>query len=252
MSNNEQKIQSLLNEIDLTKTPQHVAIIMDGNGRWAKKKGLPRAAGHHSGVKSLKKIVIACKDLNIKYLTVYAFSTENWKRPQEEVSYLMKLLVNALKTEIKELHENKVKIKAIGRLEYLPEASQKAIKGAEKLTKDNEALTLVIALNYGGRAEIVDAVKKMLPDLQTGKMNINNLDETIFSEYLYNSEIPDPDLVIRTAGESRLSNFLLWQIAYSEFYITPVLWPDFDKNNLIEAIHNYQKRERRFGGINNK
>ncbi|MFC2158409.1 isoprenyl transferase [Acidobacteriota bacterium] len=236
----------LVDEIDFSQMPRHIAVIMDGNGRWAKKKKLPRIEGHRAGSKSVSETVEACAHLGVKYLTLYAFSKENWKRPKSEVDTLWKLLEDYLKKEEKVLTKNDFRLRVIGQIQDIPESTRKELKRVEELTKNNQRMSVVLALNYGGRAEIVDAVKRIVED--NGK-NVGSLDEAAFSRYLYTDGIPDPDLLIRTSGELRISNFLLWQIAYSEIWITPVYWPDFRKKELIQAILDYQKRDRRFGDI---
>ncbi|WP_320047308.1 isoprenyl transferase [uncultured Ilyobacter sp.] len=225
--------------------PNHIAIIMDGNGRWAKKRGLPRAMGHRAGAKALKKILTHAGELGIKYLTVYAFSTENWKRPQKEVDTLMKLFKEYLKNEKNNMMKNGVRLMVSGKKEGVKKELLEEIEKTEKLTKDNDRITLNIAFNYGGRSEIVDAVNKIIKD------GITEVTEESFSKYMY-SDIPDPELLIRTSGELRISNFLLWQIAYTELYITEQAWPDFDESELEKALNTYMKRERRFGGLNNE
>ena len=224
------------------KIPNHIAIIMDGNGRWAKSKGLPRTLGHREGAKTLRKILTHASQRGVKFLTVYAFSTENWKREKTEVDALMFLFKSCIKNERKNLMKNKVKFIVSGRVEGVSEGLLKEIKDLEKVTENNEGIVLNIAFNYGGRAEIIDAINKII------KEDKEEITEESFSKYLYN-DIPDPELVIRTSGEFRVSNFLLWQIAYSEFYITNLYWPDFNEEALDEAIDSYNKRERRFGGI---
>lgn len=238
-----------LNEIDRTKLPRHIAIIMDGNGRWATKRGLPRSYGHRAGVEALRDIVRICSDLGIRILTVYAFSTENWKRPREEVNFLMNLLIEYLNSEIDELYHNGVKINHLGSLQNLPPAVLKALKMGIERTRDNKGLTLNVALNYGGRQEIVDAVKYVVADVLEGRLSPDSIDEKAISDHLYTAGQPDPDLLIRLAGDFRVSNFLLWQFAYTEFWISPVMWPDFRKSDLINAILDFQRRERRFGGL---
>lgn len=225
--------------------PNHVAIIMDGNGRWAKKRGLPRAAGHKIGIESVRDIVETCSQLGIKFLTLYTFSTENWKRPKDEVSTLMRLLLRSLKKEIEELNKNNVKLSAIGNIASLPVEVQDELNDAIAKTKNNKGLVLNLALSYSGRWEIIEAVKKII----NGNLKADEINETLFSEFLTTKDIPDPDLLIRTSGEVRVSNFLLWQIAYSEIFITDTLWPDFRRKYLYEAIKNFQKRERRFGKV---
>lgn len=244
----ESDLEDLLAQLDPGRLPMHIAIIMDGNGRWAKRKGLPRAAGHRAGVESLRDIVDCCSSVGIKYLTVYAFSTENWKRPQEEVNILMDLLVEYLRKEIDELHRNNVRVRAIGRIQELSQIAQEALQYAFDLTDKNDGLTLNLALNYGGRTEIVDALQRIINETVSGGLK-EDISETLIERFLYTAGIPDPDLVIRPSGELRISNFLLWQIAYSEFYYLPVLWPDFRKAHLAQALLDYQSRKRRFGGL---
>ncbi len=227
--------------------PKHIAIIMDGNGRWAKKRGLPRVAGHSEGVKSVRDIVEACAQLGIEYLTLFAFSTENWRRPREEVSTLMKLLLRTLKTETDELHKNNIRLRMIGDFESLPEEVQNQLKEAIKKTENNTRLNLILALSYSGRWDILQAVKKISSDIANKKLRKSEIDENIFKKYLSTSEFPEPDLLIRTSGEMRVSNFLLWEIAYTELYVTETLWPDFRRKELYKAIEDYQKRERKFG-----
>lgn len=225
------------------KIPRHIAIIMDGNGRWARKRGLPRIFGHRAGVKAVRRTIKACIDLGVEYLTLYTFSHENWARPREEVEGLMFLLKEVIRKEIKELMDYNVKVRFIGRISQLPDYVQEEVNFAIEKTRNNTGLNLIIALNYGGRAEIVDAVRRII------KEGVKDVDEDKFRHYLYAPDIPDPDLVIRTSGEMRISNFLLWEIAYSELWITKVLWPDFRKKHLMEAIESYNRRERRFGGL---
>ncbi|KRE83258.1 UDP pyrophosphate synthase [Paenibacillus sp. Soil766] len=236
-------------EIELDKVPAHVAIIMDGNGRWAKQRGLPRVAGHHSGMKNVKKITMAANDIGVKVLTMYAFSTENWKRPKEEVEFLMKLPQEFFPLEIEELIQNNVRIRMTGWKDGLPDYTLKAIEGAIERTKDNTGLILNFALNYGGRKEIIAGVQDMMKDLQNGNLNPDELDESLFSSYMLTSDLPDPDLLIRTSGELRLSNFLLWQLAYSELWFTDAYWPEFTEDLFMQAIAEYQRRARRYGGI---
>ncbi len=229
--------------------PEHIAIIMDGNGRWAKKKKLPRVAGHKRGVETVRTMVQSCINLGVKYLTLYTFSTENWKRPQEEISTLMRLMVKSLKDETDELNINNVKITTIGNFSSLPHVVQKELEHAKLKTKDNNALILNLALSYSGRWEIVEATKKIAQSYKDGKINIDYIDENLISKNLSTADMPDPDLIIRSGGEHRISNFLIWQIAYSEIFVSNVLWPDFNCKNLVEAIEDYQHRERRFGLI---
>lgn len=224
-----------------------MAVIMDGNGRWAKKKGAMRIFGHRNAVQAVRDITEGCAEMGIKYLTLYAFSTENWNRPKEEVDGLMELLVNTLKQEIGTLTENQVKLKTIGETSHLPGECQKNLQWAVDQTKDNGGLLLMLALSYSGRWEIIKAVKELAMDVKMGKIDPSAINERVFENYLQTSGIPDPELLIRTSGELRISNFLLWQIAYTELFITPTLWPDFRKENLYEAIWSYQQRERRFG-----
>jgi len=225
--------------------PNHIGIIMDGNGRWAVSHGLPRYEGHRAGVRNIRNVVEACVELGIKYLTVYAFSTENWSRPPEEVSMLLSILENVLKTETPELHKNGVQIRHLGSLDELPEHLQHEIRKALELTKYNDRLVLSVAYNYGGRAEIVHAVKRIILE----GVPPDKIDEHLFSQYLYTAGLPDPDLIIRTAGEMRLSNFLIWQAAYAEYWSTPVFWPDFTKEHLKQAVEDYGRRQRKFGGL---
>ncbi|MFT9494973.1 isoprenyl transferase [Anaerosolibacter sp.] len=235
--------------INLTRIPEHVAIIMDGNGRWAKKRGLPRTAGHKAGVEALRDIIRTSSQLGIKYLSLYAFSTENWKRPEDEVNALMQLLVMYLRKEVQELHENNVKINIIGDIDGLPKSAQEEIHSAFELTQNNQGLIVNIALNYGGRSEIIHAIKVLARKVKNNELEIESIDEEIFSGFLYTAGIPDPDLLIRPSGELRVSNFLLWQIAYSEFWFSNIYWPDFSGKHLMKAIIDYQKRDRRYGGV---
>ncbi|MCX8094348.1 MAG: isoprenyl transferase [Candidatus Goldbacteria bacterium] len=231
------------------KIPVHIAIIMDGNGRWAKKRNLPRIFGHREGAKSVREITKACAEIGVKYLTLFAFSTENWKRPDNEIKFLMNLLNDYLKKEEKTLLKNNIKFDTIGDISKLPEKIQKKINRLKKITKNCKRMTLILALNYGARNEITNTVKKISSLVKKGKLKISEIDESIISKNLYTSKYPDPDLLIRTSGEIRVSNFLLWQIAYTELYISKVLWPDFRKKELYKAIHEYEKRERRYGGL---
>ncbi len=234
--------------IDLEKIPSHVAIIMDGNGRWAQKKSLPRMAGHNAGMLTVKEIVKASSSLGVKYLTVYAFSTENWKRSAEEVSGIFKLLILYVEKELKELHGNNVKVRILGDYSKLPKDAVKSLERSLKTTKNNTGLQFNIALNYGGRDEILRSFKILGEKIQTGQMTADDITEEMIGECLYTQGIPDPELIIRTSGEKRLSNYLLWQSAYSEFVFTEVLWPDFNKNEYENAIEEFQNRKRRFGG----
>lgn len=236
-------------ELDLSLIPQHVAFIMDGNGRWAKRKGLPRLVGHNAGTETLKKIVKESKRLGIRYITFYAFSTENWKRPSDEVDGLMNILVKFIKSEIDEINENNIRINILGDIIKLPSYAKEQVEYALELTRNNTSMDFNIALNYGGRDEILRAVKTVVNDVEAGKIVVDDLNESLFSDYLYTHGMPDPDLLIRTSGELRLSNFMLWQLAYSEFTFEKVLWPDFDELSLQKAIYEYQKRNRRFGAV---
>lgn len=229
------------------RVPEHVAVIMDGNGRWAKSKGMPRVFGHKKGVDTVKEIVKAAEDIGVKYLTLYTFSTENWKRPKDEVTTLMKLLVRSLKNEINELTDKGVKLQTIGETALLPKSVRDELIDSVERTKNNTGLVLTLALSYSGRWEMVQAIKKLSTAVKEGKLDPENIDEMLISQTLETSYMPDPDLMIRTGGEFRVSNFLLWQIAYSEFFITEVYWPEFTKSHFFEAINDYQKRERRFG-----
>ncbi|KAB1437672.1 isoprenyl transferase [Candidatus Galacturonibacter soehngenii] len=229
--------------------PQHIAIILDGNGRWAAKKGMPRNYGHTQGAKTVERICEDAYKLGVKYLTVYAFSTENWNRPQNEVDALMTLLRNYMKTCTRTATKNNMKVKVIGDKSKLDVDLQKSIANLEESSKNNTGLNFQVAINYGSRNEIVRAVKKIIIDKDENKLNIDDIDEKILDSYLDTKDIPDPDLLIRTSGELRLSNFLLWQLAYAEFYVTDVLWPDFTKDELVKAIEQYNNRDRRFGGV---
>jgi len=240
-------VGSFKDNIDFNNLPKHIAVIMDGNGRWAKKKGARRIFGHRNAVQAVREVTECCGELGIKFLTLYAFSTENWARPKEEVDGLMELLVNTLKQEIGTLMENQVRLITIGDTSHLPANCQKNLAWAIDQTRNNSGLTLVLALSYSGRWEIVEAVKKMVAEAQAGNLDPATITEDAFARHLKTAGIPDPELLIRTSGELRISNFLLWQIAYTELYITPTLWPDFRKEDLYEAICSYQQRERRFG-----
>ncbi len=230
---------------ELTRIPTHVAIIMDGNGRWAQARGLPRVMGHRQGVENIRPLLNAAVEFGIQYLTIYAFSTENWNRPLDEVRGLMTILEQSIQRETPELHKNGVRIRHLGRTDHLSAKLVKLIADAVALTANNTRLTLNVAFNYGGRAEIIDAVKRIIAD----KVPVENITEALFTHYLYTAETPDPDLVIRTAGEMRLSNYLIWQSAYAEYYATPTYWPDFDKAELYKALLEYSQRERRFGKV---
>ncbi len=229
--------------------PKHIAVIMDGNGRWAKKKGAARIFGHRNAIQAVKDVTEGCGELGIKYLTLYAFSTENWGRPKEEVDGLMELLVNTLKKEINSLHENQVKLRTIGDISHLPIECQDNLKEAIASTKDNNGLTMILALSYSGRWEIVEAARAVASQVEAGRLHSEDITEATFSQYLKTSGIPDPELLIRTSGEMRISNFLLWQIAYTELFVTKTLWPDFRREDLYEAICAYQTRDRRFGKV---
>lgn len=237
----------LLAQIDLDRLPQHIAVIMDGNGRWARKRRLPRIAGHRAGIRAVRQAVEACARLGVPYLTLYAFSIENWKRPHTEIKLLMSLLREYLKKEIPELNRQNIRLGVIGRIHDLPESVRRDLQSALEKTGRNTGMRLTLALNYGGRAELVDAVRRLAEQWKhNGKVAVN---EDSFQNYLYTRGLPDPDLLIRTSGELRLSNFLLWQVAYSEIWVTDTLWPDFMQKHLFQAIIDYQKRERRYGGL---
>ncbi len=236
-----------LEQIDRDRLPKHVAIIMDGNGRWAKKQGLLRAAGHKKGTQGVKQAVEGCAELGVPYLTLYAFSTENWNRPKKEVDTLMNLLVSSLKKEIETLQDNNVALHTIGNINTLPKKAQKELKEVIDKTKTNKRLRVTLALSYGGREEILKSLQEISVKVKNNIISPAEIDESLINNHLYTHDMPDVDLLIRTSGEQRVSNFLLWQIAYAEFYFTPVLWPDFKKEHLHDAIYNYQKRERRFG-----
>lgn len=240
---NKKKVKVEVSDLNYDAMPKHIAIIMDGNGRWAKKRGLPRTLGHKAGVEAIRGIVKECNKLGIKYLTLYAFSTENWVRPQDEVNALMNLLVEYLKNEFEELNSNNVVINHIGDISKLPKKCQDELISAYNKTKNNTGVVLNLALNYGGRNEIVSAINEIL------KSNIKSITEEEFNKYLYTANMPDPDIIIRPSGEQRLSNFMLWQCAYSEFWYADICWPDFKADDLHKAIYDYQKRDRRFGGI---
>lgn len=247
--NGYQEEEKLRKRLDLARLPFHVAIIMDGNGRWAQARGLPRAMGHRAGVETLRNIVKLCLELKIKILTVFAFSTENWKRPQEEINILMDLLCEYIQKELNELHQQGIQIRAIGHIHELPDPAQKEIIRAQDLTSQNDKLILNLALNYGGRLEIVDAARKIALRVKNGELEPAEIDEAVFEKHLYTADLPDPDLLIRPAGELRISNFLLWQTAYTEFWSTPVFWPDFRASHFLQALVSFQQRKRRFGGL---
>ncbi|HLT32966.1 MAG TPA: isoprenyl transferase [Aquaticitalea sp.] len=233
--------------IDKKKLPQHIAIIMDGNGRWAKQQGLMRVVGHENGTKSVREVVEACAELGVKYLTLYAFSTENWNRPKLEVQTLMKLLVKSLKKEIKTLQDNNIRLSTIGNIQDLPKKVHRELHEVIAKTKDNMAMDLTLALSYGSREELISVVKELSHKVKNNIISVDSIDESIINKHLYTQNLPDVDLLIRTSGEQRISNFLLWQIAYAELYFTPILWPDFKKADLYDALIAYQNRERRFG-----
>ena len=234
---------------NLADIPNHIAIIMDGNGRWASSKKLPRIAGHKEGINSVREITRVCGNIGVKYLTLYTFSTENWKRPKKEVSALMNLLLNTINSEIKKLNKENVKFTVIGDLTTLPKTTFRGLADGIELTKDNDGLTMCLALNYGSRQEIINAVKKIYHDIKMGQIKVEDIDEKILYDSLYTKNMPDPDLLIRTSGEFRISNFLLWQIAYTEIVVTKKYWPDFREKELFDAIVDYQSRERRYGKI---
>ncbi|TDI71545.1 MAG: isoprenyl transferase [Bacteroidetes bacterium] len=238
---------TLQDQIDKSRLPRHLAVIMDGNGRWAKKKGLFRSLGHEKGSQAVREIVETCAELSIPYLTLYAFSTENWNRPKFEVDTLMKLLVSSLKKEIKTLEENNIKLNAIGNLDALPNKAHRELLDVIERTKTNSKMTLTLALSYGAREEIIKTIKEISLKVKNNLISPSNIDESVINNHLYTRDLPDVDLLIRTSGEHRISNFLLWQIAYAELYFTDTLWPDYRKDHLFEAILNYQNRERRFG-----
>lgn len=242
---------SLKENIDVNNLPKHIAVIMDGNGRWAKGKGAARIFGHRNAIQAVKDITEGCRELGVRYLTLYAFSTENWGRPKEEVDGLMELLVNTLQKEINTLQDNQVKLQTIGDITQLPIDCQSNLAKAKEATRNNDGLILQLALNYSGRWEIVEAARKLGEEIKKGLIQPDEIDEHYFGQHLNSPGVPDPELLIRTSGELRISNFLLWQIAYTEIFITPTLWPDFRKENLYEAICAYQKRERRFGKVLN-
>jgi len=240
-------MEDLKSQVNTENLPRHIAIIMDGNGRWAKQHGKPRVFGHQSGVKAVRETTEAAAELGVEYLTLYAFSTENWNRPKFEVNALMALLVETIRKEVKTLNKNNIRLAAIGNLSRLPEKSQKALQKAIDDTAQNTRMTLVLALNYSAKWEIMNAVKSLAAKVEEGNLKSGEIDEAVFADALATRGMPDPELLIRTSGETRISNFLLWQIAYSELYFTPTFWPDFRKPNLYKAILDYQNRERRFG-----
>ena len=243
------KFNKLKSKIDTALLPNHIAVIMDGNGRWAKKHGAGRLYGHKNGVESVRAIVEASVEIGLKYLTIYAFSTENWSRPEDEVKGLLKLILDSLVNEIEQMSHNNIVVRFIGSNNNLSVEYQEKIQKECHKSWNNTGLNFNIAMNYGGRLELLDAMKSMIPDIISGKINKENLNEKIFENYLYTAGMPDPDLMIRTSGEKRLSNFLIWQSAYTELYFTDIYWPDFKKEAYLEAIIDYQKRNRRFGGV---
>ena len=236
-----------LSDFDPNRVPRHIAVIMDGNGRWAKQRGNNRLSGHKAGIEAVRETIRCANDVGVDYLTIYGFSSENWKRPADEVTGLMDLFAKTMLAEVEELHKEQVRVRAIGHLAALPRKTREAFEQAWEMRKNNSGMTLFVAVNYGGRTEIVDGIKAYLQDLEAG--TAPELDDESFSQYLYTADAPDPDLLIRTSGELRISNFLLWQIAYAEFYCTDGLWPDFDRYELLRAMIVYQKRDRRFGAV---
>ena len=240
-------MSQLLDKIDKAHLPQHIAIIMDGNGRWAKEQGQDRLYGHLHGVESVRNIVEGCAELGVGYLTLYAFSTENWDRPEEEVIGLMELLVNTIRDEVETLKKNNIRLHMIGDMNMLPQHARNELNEALEMTKENKGLQLIMALSYSGRLELLNAVKTIVSDIKIGKINSKEITQEVFQQYLCTRDLPDPELMIRTGGDYRISNFLLYQLAYAELYFTDVRWPDFRKENLYEAIIDYQNRERRFG-----
>lgn len=242
-------VASFKDQIDFNNLPNHIAVIMDGNGRWARKKGAARIFGHRNAIQAVTEVTEACGELGIKYLTLYAFSTENWGRPKEEVDALMELLVNTLKKELSNLMENQVRLTTIGDISHLPDQCQRNLREAIATTRENTGIHVILALNYSGRWELAKAMRKIAEEVKTGTLDPSKIDESLIGSHLETAGIPDPELLIRTSGELRVSNFLLWQIAYTELYITKTLWPDFRREDLYEAIYSYQHRERRFGKI---
>ena len=234
---------------DLKAIPRHVAIIMDGNGRWARERGLPRTEGHRAGAETVRRVTEACSEVGVEFLTLYAFSSENWKRPAREVAALMKLLEQFLRQKTPEMIEQNIRLQAIGRLNDLPKSCQDQLHRSIEATAQNSGLTLILALSYGGREEILDGVKSLLESIERGHLDKGMIDTEVFSKHLYTRYYPDPDLLIRTSGELRLSNFLLWQLSYTELWITPTLWPDFGREHFLEAVRDYGQRQRRFGGL---
>lgn len=235
--------------LDMERIPKHIGIIMDGNGRWAKKRNLPRTMGHKAGVETIRRILKECNRLGVRFLTLYAFSTENWKRPKDEVNALMSLLIEYLKNELKELHENNVVVNYVGNTDRLPAKAQEALKDAWEMTKNNTGVQMNLALNYGGREEILHGIRELVEAVEERRFSMEDLSEESFKEFLYTKGQPDPELIIRPSGELRLSNFLLYQGAYSELWFNQIFWPDFTEAHLRQAISDYQKRDRRFGGV---
>lgn len=235
------------NELDKNNIPQHIAIIMDGNGRWAQHQGKDRTFGHQNGVESVREAIKGCREIGVRYLTLYAFSTENWSRPKEEVDFLMNLLVEAIVAETPELLKNDIKLETIGAIEELPQASYQHLLQAKKDTAHCESLTLILALNYGSKKEIVQAVKSIMKSVESKELPIEEIDESTIARHLYTADFPDPEIMIRTSNEMRISNFLTWQLAYAEFFFLPIFWPEFKREDLWQCVHNYQQRERRFG-----
>lgn len=238
-----------LDGYDPERIPEHVAIIMDGNGRWAEARGLPRSKGHEAGIEGVRAAIRTCNDIGVRYLTIYAFSTENWKRPDDEVELLMELFAQTMAAEADGLNDENVCVRLIGDMAALPEETRSSFEEAIEKTKDNDGMTLIIAVNYGGRAEIAHAMGRIAEEVASGELDPEDIDEDAISSRLYTADFPDPDLLIRTSGEYRVSNFLLWQIAYSELYVTSTLWPDFDKYELLRAVLDFQSRNRRFGKV---
>lgn len=249
MTVNSTILRELPADLAQERLPRHVAVIMDGNGRWARKQGLPRIMGHRRGVDALKDILRCCKDWGIQALTAYAFSTENWGRPLEEVDFLMMLFERVLRQELKEMMEEDVQIRFVGNLDALPRSLQKEIQYSMEETQSNQGIQFTVATNYGGRQEIVQACREIATKVQQGLLQPNDIDEALFAHHLYTAEVCDPDLLIRTSGEMRISNFLLWQVAYAELYVTDTLWPDFDRPEFHRALRDYQQRDRRFGKV---
>ena len=237
----------ITNEIDKDKIPKHIAIIMDGNGRWAQSQGKDRTFGHKNGVESVREAIKGCREIGVRFLTLYAFSTENWNRPREEVDFLMNLLVEAIVAETPELLKNDIRLETIGAIEELPEASYQHLLNAKKDTEHCQALTLILALNYGSKKEITQAVQSIAKQVSEGKLNTENIDEACIANHLYTGNFPDPEIMIRTSNEMRISNFLTWQLAYAEFFFLPIFWPEFKREHLWECVLDFQQRERRFG-----